>query len=353
MKIKFYQGNSKALPTLATDNSKTAAPLETELTSKEPPVMPAAPAPPATEDVPKSARIGSGGNKLPKYFRDTDVSIKRDIEIQIEERKAVPIQSTITQEFYIAEQPLVPLGKVVEIHNDFGSAGDGIYVFIKFDSQPEGTYTILKPGKSLRPINKENVYDVQVYETQGEVQVLGKVNTEENVYRALVTRTNTLVAPGSIAIPGKMKSFRISDSNKETTASKGRIIGNLSDYGTVGQGSFVVINQGSQNGYQPNMSLPIFEELEVRNRVTLKSFVKENPQRIGSLTIVDATANFSVGYITKVVDAIAVNDIVAVSEGGDFNPQSIQADGGVGEELDSAPSTESLPAGEDAPVEAF
>ncbi|OYZ13573.1 MAG: hypothetical protein B7Y39_17360 [Bdellovibrio sp. 28-41-41] len=150
-----------------------------------------------------------------------------------------------------------------------------------------------------------------------------------------------------------MKSFKISDSDKETTASKGRIIGNLSDYGTVGQGSFVVINQGSQTGYQPNMSLPIFEELEVRNRTTLKSFVKENPQRIGSVTIVDATANFSVGYITKVVDAIAVNDIVAAAEGGEFNPQSVHADSSGGDELDSTPSTESTPAAEEAPIEEF
>ncbi len=350
MKIKFYQGNSKALPTLATDNSKTTTPVEIGQTSEEAPVTPAAP---ATEEVPKSARIGHGGRKLPKYFKDTAVSIERDIEVQIEERKAAPIEARITQEFYIAEQPIVPVGQVVEIHNDYGSAGDGIYVFIKFDSQPEGTYTILKPGKAIRPSSKEIAYDVQIYETEGEVKVFGKVNTEENVYRALVTRTNTLVSPGSIAIPGKMKSFKISDSDKETTASKGRIIGNLSDYGTVGQGSFVVINQGSQTGYQPNMSLPIFEELEVRNRTTLKSFVKENPQRIGSVTIVDATANFSVGYITKVVDAIAVNDIVAAAEGGEFNPQSVHADSSGGDELDSTPSTESTPAAEEAPIEEF
>ncbi|OYZ13574.1 MAG: hypothetical protein B7Y39_17365 [Bdellovibrio sp. 28-41-41] len=175
MKIKFYQGNSKALPTLATDNSKTTTPVEIGQTSEEAPVTPAAP---ATEEVPKSARIGHGGRKLPKYFKDTAVSIERDIEVQIEERKAAPIEARITQEFYIAEQPIVPVGQVVEIHNDYGSAGDGIYVFIKFDSQPEGTYTILKPGKAIRPSSKEIAYDVQIYETEGEVKVFGKVNTE-------------------------------------------------------------------------------------------------------------------------------------------------------------------------------
>jgi hypothetical protein len=348
MKIKFYQGNSKALPTLAADNSKTQAPVETTQASNEAPVTPAAP---GKEDVPRNARIGRGAIKIPKYFHDTKVSLAREIEIQIEEHKAAPVEAYITQEFYISEQPLESVGKVVEIRDDFGSAGDGLYVFIKFDSQPEGTYTILKPGKPIRQPSKETAYDLEIYETEGEVKVLGKVNTEENVYRAQVTRTNTLVSAGSIAVPGKMKSFKISDADKETTASEGRIIGNLRDYGTVGQGSFVVINQGSQSGYQPTMSLPIFEELEVRNRATLKSFVKENPQRVGSVTIVDTTANFSVGYVTKVVDAIAVNDIVAAAEGGEFNPKHADSSGGDG--LDAAPSAESLPAAEEAPIKEF
>tara|TARA_B110001454_G_scaffold213372_1_gene231458 strand:- start:43923 stop:45560 length:1638 start_codon:yes stop_codon:yes gene_type:complete len=352
MKIKFYQGSSKAAPTLATDNSKTQAPVEMAQVAKHEDAV----TPPAvgTEETPKNIHIGRGSRKLPKFFQDYKASVKREIEVQVEEQKEAPVEARITQEFYIAEQPMAAAGHVVEIHNDYGSAGDGIYVFIKFDGQPEGTYTILKPGRRLRPPSKEMNYDVEIYETEGEVKVLGKVNTEENVYRAKVIRTNTLVSPGSIAVPGKMKTFKISDADRETTASKGRIIGNLSDFGTVGQGSFVVINQGAQTGYHPNMSLPIFEELEVRNRATLKSFVKENPQRIGTVTIVDATANYSVGYITKVIDAISVNDIVAVAEGGEFNPGAPRAENTGNDALDAAPATESAPTpAEEAPIEEF
>jgi len=351
MKIKFYQGSSKATPTLATDNSadKPAADVAQAPKADAPaPVIPDK----KDDDLPEDTHIVEGGIKLPKFFRDEVVSIKKNIEVQVEERDITPMESSITQEFYLSEEPISQVGTVVEIKNDFRSAGDGQFIYIKFDTQPEGPYTVLTPGKKLKAFTVETPYNVEVYETEGEVKILGKVNSEENVYRALVVKSNTLVASGSIVVPGKMKTFKLSDALRETTAGRGRIIGNLSDYGIVGQGSFVVIDQGSAGGYQANMKLPVYEDLEGRRRL-LKSLVKENPQRVGSVVIVDTTSNYSIGYISNIFDDISVNDIVASAEGGEFVPQSVKVDEGMGDS--SAPSPESVPEPtlDEAPIEEF
>lgn len=351
MKIKFYQGSTKVAPTLATDNSKAPVVPPSESTS-EPSQAAKIEAPVEQknkdDDVPEDTKIVVSDRRLPKSFQDKKISVQKKVEIQVEEQKEAPVEVNIVQEFYLSEGPMLTVGEVVEIKNEFSSAGDGQYVFIKFESEPNGTYTILKPGKRMRPVG-EVKYDVEMYEVEGEVKVLGKVNTAENVYRAKVTKTNTLVSQNSLAIPGRMKTFKISDMTAETTASRGRIIGNLSEFGTVGQGSFVVINQGSQGGYQVNMKLPIYEELEVRNRASLKSLVKENPERIGALVIVDTTANYSVAYITKVVDPVSISDIVASPDGEEFSPDSAKADD---TELETTPS-EVAPADESEPIEEF
>lgn len=344
MKIKFYQGSSKTTPTLATDNSTEKKGGETveQAPVVQPAKVDASPAPvisKKSDDVPENTRIVQGGRTLPKFFRENALTLKKNIEVLVEERDTKPMESRITQEFYLSEEPMTAVGTVVEIKNDFRSAGDGQYIYIKFDTQPEGVYTVLRPGKKLKADTMETPFNVEVYETEGEVKILGKVNSEENVYRALILKSNTLVASGSIVVPGKMKTFKLSESTKETTAGKGRIIGNLTDYGIVGQGSFVVINQGSQGGYQPNMKLPVFEDLEGRRRHA-KSFVKENPQRIGSVVIVDTTANYSIGYISHITDDISVNDIVASADGGEFVPHSAKSESSPEPTLDEAPVEE-------------
>lgn len=350
MKIKFYQGDSKATPTLATDNSTEKAGVENTTQAVNVDQTPAPAIPDKKEDdVPENRRISTGERKLPKYFQEQVLTIKKDIEIQVEERTSAPLESRITQEFYLSEEPMAAVGKVVEIKNNFRSAGEGQYIYIKFDTQPEGVYTVLKPGKKLKADTVETPFNVEVYETEGEVKILGKVNTEENVYRAQIMKSNTLVASGSIVVPGRMKTFKLSDATAESTAGRGRIIGNLTDYGIVGQGSFVVINQGSQGGYQPNMKLPVFEDSQGRNR---KSIVKENLQRLGYVIIVDTTPNYSVGYISHIIDDISVNDIVASTEGSEFVPQSAKIDEAT---VSPEANTESIPepALDEAPVEEF
>ncbi len=351
MKIKFYQGSSKATPTLATDNSAEKPVTDGAQATKTDVSAPVIPDK-KDDDLPEDTHIAEGGIKLPKFFRDEVVSIKKNIEVLVEEHNTAPLETKVTQEFYLSEEPIAQVGTVVEIKNDFRSAGDGQFIYIKFDAQPEGPYTVLGPGKKLKADTIERPYNVEVYETEGEVKILGKVNSEENVYRALVVKSNTLVASGSIVVPGKMKTFKLSDALTETTAGRGRIIGNLSDYGIVGQGSFVVIDQGSAGGYQANMKLPVYEDLEGRRR-HLKSLVKENPQRVGSVVIVDTTSNYSIGYISHIFDDISVNDIVASAEGGEFVPQSTKVDEGLNDSSAANPESSPEPTVEEAPVEEF
>lgn len=357
MKIKFYQGDSKAAPTLATDNNQDKTPTPGAPEEKKevveaptPDPTPTAPNAPVGDEKPKDRMVTTRLRKLPKYFRDKEISVQKEVEIKVEELQLAANEPSIAFEFYIAEQPLTSMGEIVEVRHDFKSAGEAQFVFVKFNAQPEGIYTVLKPAKKIKD-SKGDPIELELYEVEGEVKVLGRVNGGENVYRSEVTRTTSLVSRGSFLVPGRIKGFKISDSSAETTANKGRIIGNLNAYGIVGQGTFVVVNQGAQSGYQPGMRLPIFEDIEGRNPLSL---VKENPQKVGTLTIVDSTTNFSIAYVTRVVDRVEVNDLVAMADGGEFAPTSAKAedsgelDSGSGnvENIEEVPPTE-------APVEEF
>lgn len=326
MKIKFFQGNSKTAPTLATDNQVTdSAPTvatnedKKEITRPDKESSEAENAP--VEGRPKDVSFGSSLRRLPKFFKDRELKSVKEVEVQIEEYKNKSMEAVIKLEFYVAESPLEGAGRIVEVESELKAAGEDQYVFVKFNTDPHGVYTVVKPGKNIKE-SSESPMSADIHEVEGELKILGRVNSEENVYRAQVIRSNTLVSEGSIVVPGYMKTFKLTDSRSETTASKGRIIGNLNDYGVVGQGAFVLLNQGSQSGYQANMKLPIYEDLAKRN---IKSFVKENPQKVGSLVIVETTENFSIAYVDRIFTSVYVNDFVGMAEGGEFDPKSAKA----------------------------
>ncbi len=345
MKIKFYQGNSKTAPTLATDNQPgavTPAPDEKKTLETNGPVTetPVAKSNPNTETKLENEKVPGGPKEnivsqplkhLPKFFKDKALRLHKEVDVQIEEHKYVAMESIIKLEFYVAEGPLASAGEIVEVESELKSAGDDQYVFVKFASEPSGIYSAVKPGKFMQE-SRDSTATAMIHEVEGEIKVLGKVNSEENIYRCQVLRSNTLVSEGSILIPGRMRNFKLTDAAKESTATKGRIIGNLNDYGIVGQGSFVLINQGSQSGYQADLKLPIFEDLAKRNS---RSLVKENPQKVGTLVIAEVTQNFSIGYIDRIYNRVMVLDYVGTADGGAFNPKDSASTKGE-ESLDEA-----------------
>lgn len=345
MKIKFFQGNSKTGPTLATDNQKdnqkTAEPVADSADSASEPNQAVKG---KKEDAPNNAKIATSRRKLPRSFRDQELQIKKEVEIQIEEYKAPATDTLIRLEFYVSESPLESSGQIVEVESELKSAGDDQYVFVKFDGEPKGIYTVVKPAKELKE-DRESTIVAEIHEVEGEVKVLGKVNSEENIFRAQILKTNTLVTEGSMLIPGRIKTFTLQGYRKETTATMGRIIGNLNNYDIVSQGSFVIINQGSQGGYQTSMLLPIYEDLAKRNS---KSLVKENPQKVGSVVIVESTPNFSIGYVDRIFNRILIKDFVGMAEGGEFNPKSAS------NQIDSDKISEEIPvSSEETPIEDF
>lgn len=348
MKIKFYQGSSKSAPTLATDAHAEKAGSEDKVAEHSEADTEAS----TTEVVPRRARVGAGRRNLPSFFKPQDYKIKKEVDLQVEEFKGAALETQINLEFYISETEMNPLGTIVEVESEFKSAGKDQLVYVKFNSDPNGIYTVLKPGKPVKSTNDEP-YNVSMYAVEGEVHVLGKVNSEENIFRTRVVKSNSLVSVGSILVPGRMKTFRLSDLSSETTVNRGRIIGDLNDYGVVGQGNFVVINQGTQSGYQPKMKLPIFEDLARRNPTSL---VKQNPQKVGSLVIVDAVQNYSIGYVTHVDNRVVMNDLVAMADtGAELSSSSAHAEGSDSfiEEISGAPSTPADVPAEEPPIEEF
>ncbi len=307
MNIKFYPGSEGQVPSLAMVHKgeiSEAPPEELVHKSKKEDAEEK-----LEKDGPKDRKVSFGTALIPKSFPDYFVSSpKSEKTIKLEERVIKNYEPQIPLEFIMKETEIEGAGKIAETELGSKSAAIYQYIYVKLREGNSQHYTVLKPAKAIKdPHNPE--INIHLYEVQGEIEVLNRVNAEENVYRAIVKKSRAFVSSGSILVPGSMRMITAEDS-EEVASNQAQIIGNLNDNKLIAKNTFVVINQGAQNGYTQGKVLPIFMNTNNRND---KSLVTENQQKIGRIKIVDATENYSVGYVLKIYEQVYVRDFVGAN----------------------------------------
>lgn len=309
MNIKFYPGSEGLVPSLAMVDKKDSAAVE------EPPLENTKATPAKEEegdDKPQDRRIITGTMPIPKSFPDYFVSSqKNEKKVILEERVNNYKSPAIPIEFVMKESEIEPLGTISEMEIGAKTAAVYQYVYVKLSDSNAKNLTVLKQPKTLKAPSGDD-RSVLLYEVEGELEVLNRVNSEENVYRAMVKNARAFVSKGSILVSGSMRKI-IAEDGSDSSANQGQIIGNLNDNKLIARNSFVVVDQGAQSGYTQGKIVPIFMNANNRNE---GSIVTENQQKIGRMMIVDASENYSVGYVLKIFEQVYVKDFVGSNGGG-------------------------------------
>jgi hypothetical protein len=301
MKILFFPGSKGEVPSLAIaekeEKSEENSDPEPEKSSTKMT---------RSEESPADRKEGLSANKIPKSFPDfPEKYFSSEKSIELSERVIAEKKPVVNLEFVLSEEPIVSMGTVAEM--EVGKKGASVYqnVYVKLDNAETKKFTVLRKPKQMS-VAKQGFGKIFLYEIEGEVEVLNVVNSELGIYRAIVKKARTFVSKGSLLMAGDMKDF-IDKDGEETSASQGKIFGNLNDNKLVGQSSFVVLNQGAQSGYTTGKIVPIFANTNSRNN---NSFITENQEKIGKILIVDSTENYSVGYVLKIYQQVFVKDFV-------------------------------------------
>lgn len=305
MNIRFFPGSEGLVPSLSMVNKGDApeAPPEDTINKSQ---KDSAEKKEEESAGPKDRKVSFGTTPIPKSFPDYFVrSPRNEKSITLEEREFKQVEPSVSLEFVLKEAEIEGAGKIAETEMGSKSAAIYQYIYVKLNEGNAQHYTVLKPSKDLIDVsNPERT--VHLYEVQGEIEVLNRVNAEENVYRAIVKKARAFVSSGSILIPGSMRTVT-AEAGEEVSSAQAQIIGNLNDNRLVAKNTFVVINQGASSGYTQGKVLPIYMNTNNRNE---KSLVTENQQKIGKIKIVDASENYSVGYVLKIYEQVYVKDYV-------------------------------------------
>ncbi len=245
---------------------------------------------PPSRPIPNSLPPWSFGRRIPRL----------DIEVKPVTRVPPPADEPLR--YFVSKEEISGLGKIAGSEMGHITGADFQYMDLKLDPQESGKhfYVISSKGKVKDLESGEKAF---VYQIEGEVEKLDIVNSRENIYRGMVTRTILPLQKSSILIPGKPPVYKNSPS--EMASGKATLIGGEQD--TVRRllhtGALVFL-KGTD--LAEGSSYPIYRKNSIRVDDTLEF---ENPRKIGSLKVVQISEDFATGVITSANEEIHVGDV--------------------------------------------
>jgi hypothetical protein len=249
--------------------------------------------------------------------------------------------------YVVSNDPPPSIGKVVETELGMSSAGDFQYVIVHMDDPSQKNLTVFKHLEPvIDPTRADSNGKAELIEYQGEIEVLDKVNADDNLYRAMVKKTIQPVEVGAVLKVGHLPMFDPSSTEVASGAKAVIIGGQFSNKRDIlNSRSLVFLSAGSAQGMQEGQSLAVFGNLKKRLPETK---VQTNARQIGVVKIVNVSQNYSTAYVTHAEDDISVGDFVGsnvsmASAGGSLSPAT-DATSSVKDELDEFNSTPDSPA---------
>lgn len=305
MNIQFFAGSMEDAPTvqLAANGAGEETVEAGGATS--------APAGSDTVPAPKKKRVpvlNNIPNSLPLYRLGTLNAPKAELQIELP-KTLFPIAPE-NLGYFLTDNATEGAGFIKGTEGNMRTAGDYQYVFVKLDNASVKDFVVQKNvGQVSDPAVKDR--KGQMVEVQGEIEILERVNDQDNVYRAIVKKTVQPIEVGSMVVPGRLPMIDPTPS-EVTTGVGAKIIGGQFDKkrSLFGSNSLVFLDSGSSQGLQVGQSLNIFADNRVRNK---KTPALVNDRVIGTVKIVNTSGNFATGYITKVTDDVVVGDYVGRS----------------------------------------
>lgn len=341
MNIQFYPGTADEAPTLELAGAESSeAVVEAGKASAEATKAAGAAMPRPKKRTPLLKTLP---NSLPLYRMGMLQDSKVELQVELPKNQFPTAPEYL--EYYMVDAPIQGVGQVTATEMNMKTAGDYQFIYVRLN---EGGGKDFVAQKNLTKVNDPRVKDRQgqMVEVQGEIEILEKVNEQQNIYRAMVKRAIQPVEVGAVLTPGRLP--MIDPSSSEVTTGVGaKIIGGQFDKkrSLFGNNTLVFLDAGASAGLQEGQSLAIFADERVRNK---KNEAVMNDRVIGKLKIVRVSQNFATAYVVKATDDILVGDYVgkltsqALNEVPAAAPaQAAPIDDDFEREFDEAPAAES------------
>lgn len=307
--VQFMPGTLGEAPSLTVTDAATQTPTPAVLDDGSPAPAPdintllsKAPVPPSSV---KTRALSGLPASLPKWQFKEDKRAVIDLELTpINRNFGSPAQSLA---YYVTEEDVRGMGTVTETELAMGSASEFQYIFVRMPANSSGKFLVVKSVDAIKDPYSGKVGSLM--QIQGEIQILENVNGEDEIYRAIVTKTVGPVEVGGKIVAGEVPIYNAKDEGNPGTANV-RIVGGAfaSERRLFGLDNIVIFNGGSSQGVSSGQTLPIYKQQPARNG---KSQALQNARLIGQAKVVKVSEGFATAIVISATDDIQVGDSTA------------------------------------------
>jgi len=242
-------------------------------------------------------------------------------------RRAPPIPSRMQLRAYVQEEPVSPAGYFLEPDREASLPVVNQYVFIKVkkgNGQVGQKMLIVQDGGRLKKVTDgfDDGRDAYMVQVVGELEItetarpdFKRSDDRENydTFRALVTRTTGLALKDYVLIPGSVETVDISPHGHRAQI-VAKMLGSERHPASMlfGQGDFIFLNRGANDGLKPGQILDIFTDRRLRNPDTP---VPNSPASSGLVKVVKVTTGLATAFVLEARDGLNQGDEVKESQG--------------------------------------
>ncbi len=236
--------------------------------------------------------------------------------------------------YYMTSDPIFPQGVIKDNkeHGTWASFGQRVIVEMDDPANPGERMTVVKDLGRLNPkkFGVRGPFGHEV-EVQGEIKVIGRLESSFDLYEAEVTKSLNPITVGAHVLRGPVAEFNFKKTGITGTG-EAQIIGVPVVLGQREQGApyaFVYLNRGSNNGFSIGQMYQVRANDSVRD-----TFYYAYDIKVGELKIVHTEDRFSTALVTSMKNPIHIGDYITslqaqgISQSKDYDPFEDSGDEG-------------------------
>lgn len=304
MSIRFFSGNMSDAPTVElaetpTDKDAVVGGAKAEAAAPLAAVM----IPPFKLKGPEVLK--NLPSSLPSRRFGVDMNQKSAVDIQIQGKSFSNGLEYLG--YYVNDTPITGVGVVTATELDLKSVGEYVYIYVRLD-QAGGKDFVVQKNLAFIDDPRKKDRKAQMVEVQGQIEILELVNSQKNIYRAMVKKAIQPVEVGSLLTPGQLPMIDPA-AGAISSGAAARIIGG--QFGTnrmlFGPSNLIFLDGGTNQGFAEGQSFGIFADEAIRSRQT---DAVQNDRQIGVVKVVKTTPNFATAYVTRTSEDVRQGDYV-------------------------------------------
>jgi LysM repeat protein len=211
-------------------------------------------------------------------------------------------------EGFILETDSRPAGTIIGLNNSRNISGDDDIVYTNIGKERgvrggEKFSVYRKDGNVSHPVTNE-ILGVKITPL-GTIQL---TDLEKNTSRAIITKTNQEITPGSYLMPARDNKTREIPLKMTSRDLKGYIVDSYSGISIIATGDIVYIDLGSNHGAEPGNMLYVVRDVTIEGSA-MTGYTEKLPQELlGALVILETGKKTATAIVVKSIDAIYRGD---------------------------------------------